>query len=348
MPGIIDIAEFLGKLGKVPAIDVRTPSEYAHAHIPGVENLPLFDDEERKIVGTLYKQKGRETATLRGMDFAGPKMSAYVRAARKIAPEKRIMVHCWRGGMRSRAMAFTLETAGFETYLLEGGYRSFRRMANEYFEQNYNLTVLGGMTGSGKTEILHLLRDKGEQVIDLEGLANHKGSAFGAIGQHSQPSTEQFANLLFLELRGMDLEKSLWVEDESHEIGKVGIPHPFFLQMREAKLACLEIPREIRARRLVEEYTGVSDHALRDAFLRIHKRLGGQNLQDALEAINKKDYYRAALISLQYYDKAYRFGISKRPKENVVFIPSGSGNATHNAKILLENLKKKSVGNDQN
>lgn len=340
MAVVINIETFLDKLAEVPAIDVRSPSEYVLAHIPGVSSLPLFNDEERAIVGTLYKQKGKEVATLRGMDFAGPRMSSYVMAARKIAPGNEIMVHCWRGGNRSKAMAFTLEMAGFKTYLLEGGYRSFRRMAQSRFEQKHKLIILGGMTGSGKTAVLPFLEKAGEQFIDLEGLAHHKGSAFGAIGQEEQPSTEHFSNKLYMALRQIDPAKPLWLEDESHEIGKVSIPHPFYLQMREAKLVCLEISREQRAERLVREYTGVSDNALEEAFKRIEKRLGGQNLKEALDALKEKDYYNAALISLHYYDKAYNYGISKRPEKNVFRLDSDTAVAEENAKKILTFAEK--------
>ncbi|HRZ77895.1 MAG TPA: rhodanese-like domain-containing protein, partial [Bacteroidales bacterium] len=186
----LEIQEFLRLLPTVPAADVRSPSEYLRAHIPGVMSLPLFSDEERAIIGTLYKHQGRERATLKGMEIAGPKMASYVTQASVLAPERRLMLHCWRGGMRSAAMAFTLETAGFEVMLLDGGYRSFRRLALELVQYPWKLRVLGGMTGSGKTQVLKHLQQDGLQVLDLEGMANHKGSAFGSIGQLEQPGTE--------------------------------------------------------------------------------------------------------------------------------------------------------------
>lgn len=318
----IDIREFLRLRHTMPVIDVRSPSEYAWAHIPGALSLPLFSDDERARVGTLYKHQGKKAATLLGMDIAGPKMAGYVSAAEVIAPEGKVLVYCWRGGMRSSAMAFTLETAGFEVCLLEGGYRSFRRLVLDLAAHPWKLRVLGGMTGSGKTLILKKLREAGEQVIDLEGLASHKGSAFGSIGQPAQPGTEHFVNQLGLELSSLDPNQSVWVEDESHEIGKVGIPHSFFLQMREAPLYFVEIPREQRAAHLVEEYAGTSDLLLKEAFLKIGKRLGGAQLTEALKAIEAGGHYRAAMISLNYYDKAYTFGLSRRDQRKVMKFPA--------------------------
>ena len=344
MAQTIDINSFLSLLGQVPAVDVRSPAEYSQAHIPGVLSLPLFSDEERAIVGTLYKHQGKEKAAVKGMDIAGPKMSEYVRQAEAITAEKRIMVHCWRGGMRSAAMAFTLGVAGFETMLLEGGYRSYRRLVQELLAFPWRLIVLGGMTGTGKTEILQHLKGRGEQVIDLEGLANHKGSAFGSIGQMEQPSTEHFSNMLGMELFRLDPQKVVWVEDESHEIGRIGIPHVFYLQMRAAPLIFVEVSRELRAERLVSEYTGVSDDQLKQALEIIGRHLGGQQLKEALQAIDAGDHRKAALISLHYYDKAYSFGLAKRDQQNVIRLGSNShemGELTDavlkEASVILEN-----------
>lgn len=317
MAKTIDIQEFIYLHRTIPSIDVRSPSEYAWAHIPGAVNLPLFSDEERAVVGKLYKNHGKKQATVRGMEIAGPKMAGYVSQAELIAPDGKILVHCWRGGMRSSAMAFTLETAGFDTCLLDGGYRSFRRLVLELAARPHKLVVLGGMTGSGKTHILKGLRRAGQQVIDLEGLAHHKGSAFGGIGQSLQPGTEHFVNRLGLELNNLDPLRPVWLEDESHEIGKVGIPHAFFLQMREAPLIFLDIPREQRALRLVDEYAGTSEEQLVEAFLKIGKRLGGKQLIEALEALKAGDHFAAAMISLGYYDKAYAFGLAKRDPQRV-------------------------------
>ena len=219
----LDIHHFLELSGTIPVIDVRTPLEFDHARIPGAYNLPIFSNEERVMVGTTYKQKGREAAILLGFDLTGPKWSGFIKQALKRAPEKRIMVHCWRGGMRSGAMAWALNLYGFEVYLLEGGYKRFRNWVLDQFKKQYPILVLGGMTGSGKTQILHKLKEKGEQIIDLEGLAQHQGSSYGSMGYLNQPSQEHFENLLAVALSKVDTDRPLWLEDESLSIDRKSV-----------------------------------------------------------------------------------------------------------------------------
>ncbi|MFN3940651.1 MAG: tRNA 2-selenouridine(34) synthase MnmH, partial [Chitinophagales bacterium] len=208
----------------MPLIDVRSPAEYAHAHIPGAVNMPLLSDAERKQTGIAYKREGQEAAIKLGLDLVGVKLSRFVAEAKNIAMNNAVALHCWRGGMRSKSMAILFDFAGIRTYVIKGGYKSFRRLAKKYFDMPYSMLILGGNTGSGKTEVLHALQMAGEQVIDLEALAHHKGSAFGALGEETQPTTEQFENDLFYALRKCNLQKHIWLEDESHLIGTVFIP----------------------------------------------------------------------------------------------------------------------------
>ena len=191
-------------------LDVRTPAEFAQGHVPGAQNLPLFSDEERAEVGTLYKQVNPERAFLRGLDLAGAKMSWYVREAMRLAPNRKVAVHCWRGGQRSGSLATLLSFAGFDVQVVQGGYKAYRTHVLEQFAlRKSKFVVLGGKTGSGKTEILKQLASLGEQVIDLEALANHKGSAFGALGEEPQPRVEQFENNLFAILKKMDHQRRI-------------------------------------------------------------------------------------------------------------------------------------------
>jgi tRNA 2-selenouridine synthase len=155
----LDIDKFLQLAETLPVIDVRTPLEFAHAHIPGAHNLPIFSNDERVQVGTTYKQKSREAAILLGFDLTGPKWSGFIKQALKIAPGKKILVHCWRGGMRSGAMAWALNLYGFEVFLLEGGYKRYRNWVLDQFKETYSILILGGMTGSGKTKTLNQLKD---------------------------------------------------------------------------------------------------------------------------------------------------------------------------------------------
>jgi tRNA 2-selenouridine synthase len=233
-------------------IDVRSPLEYEHAHIPGAYSLPLFNNEQRAIVGTTYKKQNRENAIKIALPMFGDKMLAMVNEVEKWVidfKEKNdgvnptIFVHCWRGGMRSAAVAWLLDLYGFKIIQIVGGYKSYRKWINSQFELPYELNVLGGYTGSGKTEILHALQSRGENIIDLEALANHKGSAFGAIGQAPQPSQEMFENILGLKLSQLIIQnKRVWVEDESQRIGTVMIPVCFFKLMRNSVCYFINIP----------------------------------------------------------------------------------------------------------
>jgi len=334
----LDIQTFIQKQDQqnLPVIDVRSPGEFEKGHFPGAHNIPLFDNEERAIVGTLYKQVGREEAYLKGLELVGPKMRSFVERAREIAPEGSLLTYCWRGGMRSSSMAWLWESSGLTVNTLEGGYKACRRWLLEGMKEEVRLHVLGGPTGSGKTVILHELARLGEQVIDLEGLANHKGSAFGAIGEEPQPSVEQFENLLWKALEAQDLSRPIWVEDESIHIGKVLIPKPFYRKMQESPVFVIEVPVDVRLDHLVEVYTGVSNDLLKGAIQRIRKRLGNENTIKAQEAVDHGDYRSAAAICLTYYDKTYGYGLTQKSKHLVKNLDLQSGDPTLSAQKLLD------------
>ena len=211
----LNITDFLDKSRTMPVIDVRSPAEFDHGHISGAINMPVFSNEERSIIGSLYVQQGSSEAIMKGLDLVGPKMKDFAASARDIAPGGEALLHCWRGGMRSNSMAWLLNTVGIKTSTLEGGYKSYRRFAQAFFTKPLNLIVIGGMTGSGKTEVLEALEKKGIQVIHLERLARHKGSVFGGIGMPVQPTTEQFENDLFTLLMQLDSQEPVFIEDES-------------------------------------------------------------------------------------------------------------------------------------
>lgn len=310
----IGIDKFLGLRVNTPVIDVRSPSEFARGHVLNAINIPLFSDDERAQVGTAYKKKGREIALLLGLDIVGPQLSSKIKEAINIATNKKLLVYCWRGGLRSNSMAWLFEQAGIRVKILDGGYKTYRRAALEKFANPYKLFVLGGMTGSGKTAILKELERIGEQVVDLEGIANHKGSAFGGIGQQKQPTTEHFENILFEQLLIMDCDKRIWVEDESHSIGSVFIPNPFFHQMQSSTTIAVNRPRNYRAGRIEKEYASLPAQLLIESVKRIAKRLGGDNVKVSVESIEKGDYRTAIEICLNYYDKLYRYGLENNKK----------------------------------
>jgi tRNA 2-selenouridine synthase len=317
VPQTVNISEFLALARQHPILDVRTPAEFDAGHIPGARNLPLFTSEERAIVGTLYKREGRQAAILKGLEIVGPKMKDMVKAAGKISSEGIFLMHCWRGGMRSGSVAWLLDLYGYKVYTLRGGYKSYRKLALEVFNEPRKIVVLGGRTGAGKTLILDELRNQGEQVLDLEQLANHKGSSFGGLGEEKQPTQEQFENELAFQLLKSDPSKQLWIEDESRTVGSKVIPDGIWKQMRESKVMYVDIPFEVRSRYLTRSYGKYDPLELKAAIERIGKRLGGQHVKRAIEAIDNGDLQTACEISLAYYDNAYDHGLNKRDASSI-------------------------------
>ena len=315
----ISITEFVSMMEQHPILDVRSPLEYAHAHMKNAYSLPLFSDEERKVVGTAYKQQGKQPAIKLGLNYFGVKMAAMVSeveallAASPDPNNKLVLVHCWRGGMRSAGVAWLLDLYGYTVYTLAGGYKAYRNWVVAQFTIPYQCKVLGGFTGSGKTETLHALQALKEPIIDLEGLAHHKGSAFGNLGQPIQPSQEQFENILAQLLFKIHTEHAyVWVEDESRRIGLVNIPAPLFEQMRKSKVYFLDIPFSERLQFIVSGYGKFEKDKLMTAILRIKKRLGGLETKTAINFLIEDDVVSSFSVLLTYYDKLYLKGANNR------------------------------------
>ena len=337
----ISIKEFLSSRTNTPIVDVRSPKEYQLAHIPGAINIPLFNDAERAMVGTTYKHEGREKAITQGLELVGPKMAEFVAEGKRILQEHQavyITMHCWRGGMRSKSMATLFNFAGIPTLTITGGYKVYRNAVQQSFAAPLPLIVLGGKTGSAKTAILQALQQQGEQIIDLEKLANHKGSAFGQLGEDPQPSSEYFENLLFEKIQQLDSTKRIWIEDESHLIGKVFIPETFWEQMRNAQVIYCDFPIEERINYLVTTYGNFDHEGVIESVKRITKKLGGQHAKAALEAYEAGDLKKATEIVLVYYDKTYNFGLSKRNPAQVKQMDMQKIEPWENAKMLIADL----------
>jgi tRNA 2-selenouridine synthase len=334
----IAISDFICLSEPIPLVDVRTPAEFKQGQIPGAFNIPIFTNEERVSVGTTYKQVGREQAILLGFDLTGNKWSGFIKQALEIAPAKKIAVHCWRGGMRSGAMAWAFDLYGFEVYLIEGGYKNYRRWSASQFEKPYPLTVLGGMTGSGKTKLLHQLHAMDEQVVDLEDLAQHQGSSYGTMNNRIQPTQEQFENNLAFELNKLDHSRRIWVEDESLTIGKRCIPKPLWLQMRTAQLLNLNVPREQRVALLAAEYGVLDKDFLIACTERIWKRLGPEQTKHAIQAIAENRMADFVSIVLVYYDKTYLTGLNKRDQEHIIFLNIDGNDVLKNATQILNSI----------
>ncbi|MFN0081717.1 MAG: tRNA 2-selenouridine(34) synthase MnmH [Ferruginibacter sp.] len=397
----ITIDEFLLLAKNHPVLDVRSPGEYAHAHMPDAVNLPLFNDEERAKVGTTYKQQSRENAIKIGLDFFGPNMRGVVERVEEIVAgyglgvtgintQKKInsiikntkdvvtnpqletpkpatvLLHCWRGGMRSAAVGWLLDLYGFKVYTLIGGYKAYRNWVLQQFTKDYHFKIIGGYTGSGKTLLLHALAKENNRVIDLEGLANHKGSALGALGNPPQPTQEMFENLLAKELDDrqqttdneqhqlhnessklneptLNLEpltfNPIWLEDESQRIGNLQIPMPLWYCMRKAPVYFVDIPFEERLNYLTEEYGVHEKTGLVNAIMRIQKRLGGLETKNAINFLLENNFKESFRILLHYYDKWYAKGLYNREnaEELIMQIPATAVNTEQNIQLIKLN-----------
>ena len=325
-PDIVDGRAFLDAASSRLLIDVRSPGEFADGHMPGAVNVPLFDDDQRAEIGTLYQQQGREPAIRRGLEIVGPKMASLEQQVATANEQGQfsgasVCVHCWRGGMRSESVAWLLNLTGWQVTLLRGGYKAYRSFAREQFSQPLPLIVMSGLTGAGKTERLLQLADAGEQVIDLEGMACHRGSAYGGLGEPDQPTTQQFENDLATAVGKCDLTQRIWVEDEGNRIGRVVVPEEFHQQLRNAPAVFLDVPKLARVRRLVRLYGDLDADELAHATEKIGKRLGGQHVKAAIEAIRSGDIGTAVDITLSYYDRTYQKAADKMPRETMVPLP---------------------------
>ena len=350
MPEYISPSEFLRlRDDGLPLIDVRSPSEYAYAHIPGACNLPLLSDDERAAVGTAHAKSGSEAALHTALELIGPQLAAKLARVRQLyqshlrgmkeahrrQKEKNILLHCWRGGMRSKALAWLMETGGFSVRIMQGGYKAYRAFVRSELAKPVNTLVLSGMTGSGKTDVLRELAALGSQVVDLEGLASHRGSAFGAIGMDAQPCNEHMENVLFEQWRLLDPAKPIWLEDEDRRIGTVSLCGELFDHIRTGRVVQLDVPLEGRISRLVRLYTGPEfKTALMDCVERIRPRLGDERAGCCVEAIRDDRFEDAVRGILFFYDKLYARQMDKHGRTRVLLLQMPEDNPRKAAEML--------------
>ena len=294
---------------------MRAPIEFAQGHVPGALNLPLFTDEERARIGTTYKQVSQERAVHLGLEFFGPKMSGLVKLAQKLAPGKEVRLHCWRGGMRSGAVLWLLELAGFRVHLLDHGYKDYRRAVLASFatapavagagrphrQRQNRRAAPAGRPGPARA------RPGGAGPPQGLGVRGHRAAA--------QPTQEQFENNLAAALAALPTDAPIWVEDESRQIGRLTIPPALFAQLHAAPRVVLEVPRAARVAKLAAEYGAEDPALLAEAIERLHKRLGGLATQQALAAVAAGNFPLMVELVLDYYDKTYTYGLAPRPGE---------------------------------
>ncbi len=303
-------------------VDVRSPSEYREMTIPGSYNIPVFDDEERAEVGTLYKQVSKEAATERGLEIFSRKLPQIVKEFKKLEGE--IVVFCWRGGMRSKAAATFLDLMGVTTSRIQGGVRAYRHwVLNELenFEIKPKAFVLNGGTGIGKTAILKELQKEGYPILDIEGLANHRGSIFGEIGltAHNQKT---FDSLLLQDLMKLQKSSFLLFEAESKRIGKLLLPDFLVEKKENAFHIFIELPMKERIHHILEEYRLQEHHEeFAEAFRHIKRRIHSPIANQIEDYLKEKNYERILELLLQYYyDPRYLHMANQYPEDQRITI----------------------------
>lgn len=291
-------------------VDVRSPSEFAEDHLPGAVNVPLLNDEERAVIGTLYKQQGPHAARERGLELTAHRFPGMVSTIARAAQGKPILVYCWRGGLRSKTVTSILDLTGHPALQLVGGYKAFRGAVAGYFTPftpRSPLVVLHGMTGIGKTTLLGKLKERGAAVLDLEGLACHRGSAFGQLGLKQELTQKRFETLLWDALRKAPAGAPLILEGESERIGRVSLPGDFYQTMAAGIRVWCSASLATRVRRLIGEY-GRAEYAeeMAAALQRIRKKLGGKRCDELagnLERWELEPFMSGLMVD--YYDKVY-------------------------------------------
>jgi tRNA 2-selenouridine synthase len=312
MPDRLSADQFLANSNTAMLLDTRSPGEYAAGHIPGAISFPLFTDDERAKVGICFKHSGQEAAIELGLDLVGPKLVSFVRQAKELVPDRLVRLHCWRGGMRSSSMAWLLETAGFQVQLLEGGYKTFRRWVRSTLATPKQILTLGGMTGTGKTTVLETLAAKGQQVLDLEHWASHRGSSYGALGLPPQPTQEQFDNCLGIAWAKLSADRPVWIEAESRRVGLCAVPDELFGPMMAAPIWQIERSRSERLDILTPIYGVLPTADLVAATQRIARKLGGEKTNRAIVQIEAGNLRPAIDLVLDYYDKCYQYDLDRR------------------------------------
>ncbi len=325
-------------------VDVRSPSEFCQGHWPGAINIPLFSDAERDAIGKIYKKESRLKAIFHGLKVTLPRTAKILKRIKKKATKREggitsLRIYCWRGGMRSSSFAWLARTIGVKTYLLKGGYKSYRTWVLNQFDADLPIRLVGGKTGTGKTDLLNYINEENIHVIDLEGIANHRGSSFGSLGMEKQPSTQQFENLIAESLDDFYKKNAIeiWLEAESSNLGKCRLPNSLYKKMNKAPILEIIKSKKERVKNLVSIYSQNPQNELINAVKRISKRLGPQRTKEAIDAIDKKEWHIACEAMLDYYDRCYEYELKKSKSINSIDL-SGLNLKLSLNKILKSNL----------
>lgn len=294
-------------------IDVRSPGEFEEGAIPGAINIPVLDDEERAIVGTLYKQEGTREAKRKGIEIISSKLNdIYRKVENEELKGKDIVIYCSRGGMRSASLVQLLNSLGHRIYQLEGGYKAYRRYVLDNLEHLINckkVVVIHGNTGVGKTELLKILQQRCYPAVDLEEMANSRGSIFGTVGLGKPRRQKDFDALLFNRLMEIK-DEYIIVESESPRVGRVYLPKTLVKRMREGIHILVECSLETRVNRIVKEYVGLEGEneirEIEDSIRRLEGELGKSTTRHLLESLERRDYQGIVRVLLEkHYDPKY-------------------------------------------
>lgn len=328
-------------------VDVRSPKEYEDGSIPGSINIPIFSNEERAEVGTIYKQVGPEEAKERGLEIFSQKLPAYIAAFKEI--KKPITVYCWRGGMRSKTAATVLDLMSIPVNRLTGGIRTYRNFVREWLEKKSftpNLVVLNGFTGTGKSAILTLLNNNGYPVMDFEKMAGHRGSIFGHIGLN--PSNQKrFDSLLVEKMMEYERESVVFVEGESKRIGKVLIPDFIYEKKENGLQLIIQMPLEERVKNILHEYQPWNNaEKFIEAYYIIKKHIHTPIAKEIDEHLHLENYSEAIRLLLEfYYDPRYNYSTKDFQGEKIYINALNIEDAYE--KILETLSTKKLVRNNQ-
>lgn len=344
---VISIEEALC-LPKQLFIDVRTPAEFAEGHLPKAINIPIFSNEERALVGTLYKQVSVEAAKQQGLEIVSPKLPSIIKQITEYGKQHyQIVIYCWRGGMRSQSIASISDMLGVSVHQLRGGYKSYRRYVLDHLESlelKGQTIVLCGSTGVGKTTLLKNLKAQEVPVLDLEGLANHRGSVFGQIGLGKSTSAPLFDAAILKELQNLQAEPYFFVECESKRIGNVYIPNVLFEKMKQGRKILVQASIPTRAQRLITEYTNNSEidaTLIQQSIQAISRKLGKKKTTYLLERLANKELEPLVTTLLtDYYDLLYGFEKSDHADYEVVLDAENLDKATADIIEYFNQLKK--------
>ncbi len=337
--------EEIFKFERKVLVDIRSPQEFEEFHIPGAINVPLFDNEEKKVIGFIYRTLGEEKAKEIGKELALKKFDRLLQTFRELQEKyENVIVYCWRGGLRSQGLCKALSEFGIKVYRIKGGYRAYRQFILKDMErmlENKKLIVITGKTGVGKTRVLKKLKEEGFPVIDLEELAKDRGSVFGSVGIKERVSQKMFDSLLYEEIRNIS-EDFIFVEDESRKIGNIQIPDSFWKKKEEGIYIEITASLETRIKNIIEEYTSFEnwEEEARRAIYKIRKYLGENKFRTVMEMFENKEYEKVVeFLIKEYYDKKYKqFG-----KPIKIFNADDINRCVKEIKKFYEELKARTI-----